>query len=43
MDNLATFSIELHASREDPTSHPLVFAEYANSDPVGAINIIFDT
>ena len=22
-----------HASREDPTNHPLVFAEYAQSDP----------
>jgi hypothetical protein len=49
-DNLITnycssvFSILfLVASREDPTNHPLVFAEYANSDPVGAINIIFDT
>jgi hypothetical protein len=43
MDNLSTFSTEFHASREDPTNHPIVLAEYANSDPIGAINIIFDT
>jgi hypothetical protein len=26
-------STVFHASREDPTNHPLVFAEYADSDP----------
>ena len=42
MDNLATFSTEFHACREDPTNHPLAFVEYVNSYPTGAINIIFD-
>jgi hypothetical protein len=26
-------STMFHASREDPTNHPLVFVEYADSDP----------
>ena len=28
-------SIILHPSREDPTNHPLVFAEYAEDDLYG--------
>ena len=32
-------STEFHPSREDPTNHPLVFMEYANSDPWIAIHI----
>ena len=45
LTGLAIFIISsaFHAGREDPTNHLRVFAEYANSDPVGAINIIFDT
>jgi hypothetical protein len=32
-------STMFHASREDPTNHPLVFAEYADSDPWIAAHI----
>ena len=32
-------SVMFHASREDPTNHPLVFAEYADSDPWIAAHI----
>jgi hypothetical protein len=32
-------STEFHPSREDPTNHPLVFMEYANSDPWIAVHI----
>jgi hypothetical protein len=32
-------STEFHPSREDPANHPLVFTEYANSDPWIAIHI----
>jgi hypothetical protein len=32
-------STMFHASREDPANHPLVFAEYANSDPWIAAHI----
>ena len=32
-------STVFHPSREDPTNHPLVFTEYANSDPWIAIHI----
>jgi hypothetical protein len=32
-------STMFHASREDPTNHPFVFAEYADSDPWIAAHI----
>lgn len=36
---IVVVSTELHPSREDPANHPLVFAEYANSDPWIAVHI----
>src|SRR3712207_4380916 len=32
-------STGFHPSREDPANHPLVFMEYANSDPWIAVHI----
>jgi hypothetical protein len=32
-------STGFHPSREDPTNHPLIFMEYANSDPWIAVHI----
>jgi hypothetical protein len=36
---IVVVSTMFHASREDPNNHPLVFAEYANSDPWIAAHI----
>lgn len=37
---IVVVSTMFHASREDPTNHPLVFAEYADSDPWIAAHIV---
>jgi uncharacterized membrane protein len=36
---IVVVSTMFHASREDPANHPLVFAEYADSDPWIAAHI----